>query len=117
MVHSLDTGKQIMNTFEEFDCDHLESCDDYILTRCEDGKSIFICRYYQNREDLEIQDQIDLSKVKEESGIVTDFKMKGNIVTRFQQVGGPNFDIVLMVSVTQDSIMVNALKHKPLSEM
>ena len=53
-----------MNTFEGLNCDHLESCDDFILTRCEEGKVVYVWRYYQNQADLEIQDEIDLSRFK-----------------------------------------------------
>ena len=63
-MHSIDSGRQIMNTFEGLNCDHLESCDDFILTRCEEGKVVYVWRYYQNQADLEIQDEIDLSRFK-----------------------------------------------------
>jgi len=32
-VSSIKTGEQCMNSLEEFECDHLESCDDFILAR------------------------------------------------------------------------------------
>ncbi len=105
-----------MNTFEDLECDRLESCDDFILTRCQDGKYIYVWRYYKNQADLDVQDEIDLTDFKSEIGVVTDFKMQGRIVARLNGHSS-NFDIVLMISVTQDFLYVNALKHKPLSEM
>jgi hypothetical protein len=32
-VSAIKTGEQCMNSMDEFDCDHLESCEDFILTR------------------------------------------------------------------------------------
>lgn len=49
-------------------------------------------------------------------GTLTDFKMQGRITARLNG-SSSNFDIVLMISVTEEFVFVNALKYKPLSEM
>jgi uncharacterized protein (UPF0147 family) len=44
--------------------------------------------------------------------------MKGNILTKMSEdPNAPNYNLVLVVTVIQEAIFVNALKHKPLSEM
>ena len=44
--------------------------------------------------------------------------MQGKILVKFStQPDAPSYDIVLLVTVIPDGIVVNALKHKPLSEM
>lgn len=37
-----------MNSLDEFECDHLESCDDFILTRIYGGSQFIILRYYRD---------------------------------------------------------------------
>jgi hypothetical protein len=53
-VHSVMQGEQIMNSMDDINCDHLEACDDYILTRSMDGMFIHIWRYHQNEIDLDL---------------------------------------------------------------
>ena len=72
-----------MNSIDNLDCDYLESTDDFILTRCLEGSSVFVWRYYQNSVELDLIDEIDFSEFKEQMGAVIDFKMKGKIVTKF----------------------------------
>lgn len=44
--------------------------------------------------------------------------MQGKIQTRFSDSPfDPVYDLVLLVSVIEDGVLVNALKHKPLSEI
>jgi hypothetical protein len=44
--------------------------------------------------------------------------MKGNILTKFSSdPQATNYNIVLLVTVINEAIFINALKHKPLSEM
>ena len=52
IVHSIDSGRQILDTLEELNCDHLESCDDFIITRCSEGKTVYVWRYYQDKDEL-----------------------------------------------------------------
>lgn len=114
-VHSITNGEQIMNSLDDLECDHLETCDDYILSRCYDGNSVVVFRFYQGKLDLEYAEDIDMSEMREQMGTITDFKMKGKIVTKFSSTSA-NYDIVLMVSVIESGILINCLKHKPLSE-
>ena len=32
-VHTIETGEQCMNSLDELECDHLQACGDYLLTR------------------------------------------------------------------------------------
>jgi hypothetical protein len=44
--------------------------------------------------------------------------MKGNILTQLSNdPNAPHYNLILLVTVIEDFIFVNALKHMPLSEM
>jgi len=115
-VHTIETGEQCMNSLDELECDHLQACGDYLLTRINQGSSILVFRYYQGNFDLDFIDEINLEDVKLALGEVLEFKMQGNIFTSFTP-NSTHYDLVLLVSVTSEGILVNALKHKPLSEL
>jgi hypothetical protein len=68
---------------------------------------------------LELVDEFDQSAfIAQFEGMQPDFIMKGNILTRFSaDPRSPQYNIVLLVTVINEAIFVNALKHKPLSEM
>lgn len=53
-----------MNSVDEIECDHLEATEDFVLTRCLQGASIVVWRYYQGSIDLECADEIDLSELQ-----------------------------------------------------
>ncbi len=36
-----------MNSLENADCDHLDSCEDFVFTRLQEGASIVVFRYYE----------------------------------------------------------------------
>lgn len=67
----------------DLDCDYLETCDDYILTRCMDASRIIIWRHYQGHTELDVADEIDISDMKEQLGTIYQFKMQGKIETKF----------------------------------
>ena len=52
-----------MNSVDDLDCDHLEATEDFVLTRCQEGSSILVWRYYQGNVDLDCVDEIDLSEI------------------------------------------------------
>jgi len=47
-VHNINTGEQIANSMDDIECDHVETCEDYILSRCYDGNSIVVFRCYDD---------------------------------------------------------------------
>ena len=107
-----------MNPLSNADCDHLESCDDFVFTRLQEGASIVVFRYYEGALDLGFVNEIDLKEFKEAVGQIIDFKMQGNIFAKLSpDPNAPNYQIILLVTVIQDCIVVNALKYKPLSEI
>jgi hypothetical protein len=50
-VHSIQSGEQILNSMDDLECDHVETCDDYIISRCYDGNSIVVFRFYQDQTE------------------------------------------------------------------
>ena len=71
-----------MNSLENADCDHLDSCEDFIFTRLQDGAQIVVFRSYEGALDLNFVNEIDLREFKDQIGEVIDFKMQGKILTR-----------------------------------
>ncbi len=117
-VHLIESGEQCMNSIDELDCDHLDSCEDYVLTRCMEGSSIVVWKSYSGKLDLEFLDEIDLSEQKSQLGEILQFKMQGKILTRFSNnQNDTQYDLVLLVTVIDEGILINALMHKPLSEI
>ena len=107
-----------MNSFNNVECDHLESCGDFVFMRLQEGASILVMRYYEGAYDLNLVNEVDLSDFKEAVGQVIDFKMQGNILAKLStDQNAPNYQIILLVTVIADCIVVNALKYKPLSEI
>jgi len=54
-----------MNSMDEFECDHLESCEDFLLTRIQDGSQFIILRYYQGAQDLDFIEEFNLEAFKQ----------------------------------------------------
>ena len=100
-----------MNPVEGLECDHLETEDDFILTRCGQGQAILVWRQLPMKEDLALIDEITQDIPEDE---ILDFKMRGSITERFNN--GVKYNLVLMVTSTPEVYLVNALKQRPLSE-
>lgn len=75
-------------------------------------------KYYKDNIDLELVDEINLQELREQMGDdIIDFKIQGKINTKLSINSQTTYDIVLLVTVLEEGIVVNCLKHKPLSEM
>jgi hypothetical protein len=83
-----------------------------------EGSSIVVWKSYTGKLDLEFLDEIDLSELKSQLGEILQFKMQGKILTRFSNNhNDTQYDLVLLVTVIDEGILINALMHKPLSEI
>ena len=81
-----------------------------------DGAQFLVWRYYNSSEELEFIDEINQTEEREQMGEIAQFLMRGKFNARFSK-NGPNYDVVLLVTVIEEGIILNVLKHKPLSEM
>jgi hypothetical protein len=53
-----------MNSFNNVECDHLESCGDFVFMRLQEGALILVMRYYEGAYDLNLVNEVDLSDFK-----------------------------------------------------
>lgn len=60
---------------------------------------------------MELIDEINLDAPDFE---VLDFKMQGQIVAKFNN--GIKYNLIFLITCVPEGFLVNALKHKPLSE-
>ncbi len=101
-----------MNPLEGLACDHIDTERDFIFTRIGEGQGVLVWRHQQYQEDLILLDEIPLELPEEE---VIGFKMKGKIIAKLGN--GVNYNLVLLITCLPEVILVNALKHKLLSEL
>ena len=92
-----------MNSLENADCDHLDSCEDFVFTRRQEGASIVVFRYYEGAQDLSFVNEVDLQEFKEAVGKVIDFKMQSKILAKLSpDPNAPSYQIILLVTVIAD---------------
>lgn len=92
-----------MNSLENADCDHLDSCEDFVFTRLQEGASIVVFRYYEGAQDLSFVNEVDLQEFKEAVGNVIDFKMQSKILAKLSpDPNAPSYQIILLVTVIAD---------------
>lgn len=115
-VHNKENGEQCVNSIDDIECDTLESTEDFVIMRVFDGAQFLVWRYYNSSEELEFIDEINQTEEREQMGEIAQFLMRGKFNARFSK-NGPNYDVVLLVTVIEEGIILNVLKHKPLSEM
>ena len=89
-----------MNSLNNADCDHLESCEDFAFARLQEGASVVVFRYYESAQDLSFINEVDLRDIKEAMGQIIDFKMQGNILAKLSpDPNAPSYQIILLVTV------------------
>ncbi len=95
-------------------CDYLESLQDFIITRCGEGAAYLVWKYSQKKTELELIDEIPIDEEQDPDLKEISFQMRGGILAQFSN--GVKYDLVLLVTSVAQGFLINALKHKPLSE-
>ena len=105
-VFDIESGLPSLEPIEDLECDHLETEGNFVLTACGNGAAIIVWKHSAFKKELELIDELEMEQYDSQ---IIDFKMKGGVNLNNN---GIDCKVVVMISTTQGSFMINSLQRE-----
>ena len=106
----MEQGEEVLPTLDCLECTMMVADGNFVFTKCGAGEAVIVWKQpAELGNELDIIEEIELDQF--EGSVVSDFKMKGQIKAQLQ---GKMYDVIMFITIVEENIVVQGLKHVPL---